>query len=196
MEQGPVLNALHSRVSTRPRRLVEPAPTPEEIENLIAAATRAPDHGRLRPWRFLVVKGEQRARLGELLVESYRRRHPDASDEDLSRQRDKAAAKAPMLIGLVAHLTDHPTVPAEEQEYAVMIAGGYLMLAAGELGYGTILLSGEHVRDRKLNRELGLAENERLLGWINIGTPARDEAERKNAPTSPPSAFIYQPAFD
>lgn len=173
-----------------------PAPTPDELESLVEAATHAPDHGRLRPWRFLVVQGEEREWLGDRLVASYRRRHPNATDEDLERQRDKAVAKAPMLIGLVAHLTDHPAVPADEQKYAVMIAGGYLMLAANELGFGTILLSGDHVRDRELNRELGLAKNDQLLGWINIGSPAKHAAERKNAPTTPPSAFIYHPTGD
>jgi len=175
---------------------VPPAPGPEALETLIEAATRAPDHGHLQPWRFLVVEGEDRQWLGDRLVESYRRRQPQATEDDLERQRDKAAAKAPMLIGLVAHLTDHPAVPHEEQKYAVMVAGGYLMLAAGELGFGTILLSGDHVRDRQLNRELGLAENEHLLGWINIGTPDRHPAPRKNAPTTRPGAFIYHLGFD
>ncbi|MFN2382041.1 MAG: nitroreductase [Guyparkeria sp.] len=191
-EHGPIVTALRARRSTRPRRLVSPAPGAEALETMIEAATRAPDHGHLRPWRFLVVEGEDRKWLGDRLVESYRRRQPQATDDDLERQRDKAAAKDPMLIGLVAHLTDHPAVPHDEQKYAVMIAGGYLMLAATELGFGTILLSGDHVRDRQLNHELGLAENEQLLGWINIGAPEPQTDERKNTEKPPAQSLIYR----
>lgn len=191
-EHGPIVTALRARRSTRPRRLLPPAPGPEALETMIEAAMRAPDHGRLRPWRFLVVEGEDRQWLGDRLVESYRRREPQATDDDLERQHDKAAAKAPMLIGLVAHLTDHLGVPHDEQKYAVMIAGGYLMLAAGELGFGTILLSGDHVWDRQLNRELGLDENEQLLGWVNIGTPAPQSDERKTTEESAAQSFIYR----
>lgn len=139
-----------------------------------------------------MVEGEDRQWLGDRLVESYRRRQPQATDDDLERQRDKAAAKAPMLIGLVAHLTDHPAVPYEEQKYAVMIAGGYFMLAANELGFGTILLSGDHVRDRQLSRELGLAENEQLLGWINIGTPTERSDAGKSPETPETQTLIYR----
>lgn len=168
------LELLQQRRSTRPRHLVEPAPTLLQLEMLLQAAVAAPDHGGLRPWRFLLIEGSERERLAELLVESHRRRHPTADAESLQRMRDKAVAKAPMMIGLVAHLSDaEGQIPEDEQRYAVAIAGGYLMLAAQALGFGSILLSGEHVRDRWLLQQMGLADNECLLGWINLGTSAK-----------------------
>lgn len=176
----PFIEFIAQRRSTRPRYLVAPAPTTEQLEAILQAAMAAPDHGGLRPWRFLVIEGSDRERLAELLVASLVRRHPGTDAEALERMRDKAVAKAPMMIGLVVHVDDSvEQVPEDEQRHAVAIAGGYLMLAAQAMGFGAILLSGEHVRDRWLLRQMGLADNEHLLGWINLGTPAKPLTARQ-----------------
>ena len=177
---GPVIQTILNRRSVRPRKLSLPVPNKSELGTLIQTALAAPDHGQLNPVRFIVVSGQARATLGKILATCHQNNNPDASDEQIERQRDKAL-KAPMLIGLIAHIENQAAISAEEQRYSCMISAGYLMLAADEMGFGSIFLSGEHIHDRVVCRKLGLADNEQLLGWINIGTPEKRPPPRKPA---------------
>src|SRR5437016_2952245 len=93
------LEALTTRVSAG--ALVEPAPDDEALQLILAAAGRAPDHGRLRPWRFAIVRGEARGALGRIMAESYARRHPEANATQLQKERDKPL-RAPMIIAVGA----------------------------------------------------------------------------------------------
>src|SRR5688500_4638170 len=81
-------------------RLAEPGPTPKQIETILQAAVTAPDHGRIRPWRFIVMQGEGRKRLGELMGETQRALKPEMSEEELEKARGKAL-RAPVVIALV-----------------------------------------------------------------------------------------------
>ncbi len=96
-----VLTALIGRVS--PLRLVDPAPANADLDQILAAGLRAPDHGRLRPWRFLVIRGAARHRFGDVLAESLKRRKQDLSESALQSEHDKAL-RAPLII-VVARTT-------------------------------------------------------------------------------------------
>ena len=110
------LELLLNRVSVT--RLVDPAPTAAQLDVLLRAALRAPDHGQLRPWRFLTVQGEARTRLGELFADALRLREPDATEEAL-RQPRKMPLRAPMVLIVIARVLPHPKIPASEQVLAV-----------------------------------------------------------------------------
>lgn len=178
---------LHRR-STPAKHLAPPAPTDEHLDLILRAAMSAPDHGALHPWRFLLVEGEARARLGEIFAEAFRRRTPGASEALIQRQREKPL-RSPLLILLVAHIQTHTQVPEWEQMLAVGAAAEHMQLMAQALGYGSVWLSGDSCGDEWVREAIGLLPNERLLGYLALGTPtfAPPERSRPN-----PWAFTQQ----
>ncbi len=180
------LDLLLNRVSVT--RLVDPAPTEAQLDLLFRAALRAPDHGQLRPWRFLTIQGEARERLGELYAEALGLRQPDASDEALRKAR-KMPLRAPMMVVVVARMLPHPKVPDSEQVLAASCAAHGLLLAAHAQGLGAVWRTGEFAYDRHVARQLGLMENEQVLGFIYLGTP---EGGTRIPPELDPRDFVSQ----
>ena len=121
------LDALLNRVSVP--RLVEPAPNAAQRELLFRAALRAPDHGQLRPWRFLTIEGAARERMGELFAEALQVADAQAPAEALSKARGMPL-RAPLLVVVIARVQEHPKVPASEQVIAAGCAAHGMLLAA------------------------------------------------------------------
>lgn len=165
------LDALINRVSAP--RLIEPAPTAEQREQLFRAALRAPDHGQLRPWRFLTIEGEARHALGELFAEAIAGKYPDADEEALTKARNMPL-RAPLLIVVIARTQEHPKVPAQEQVLAAGCAAHGILLAAYAQGIGAVWRTGELSHDRHVDAGLGLAANEQIVGYLYLGTPERE----------------------
>lgn len=167
------LDLLQGRVSVGPDFLGEPAPTDAQIETLIRAALTAPDHGGLRPWSFILVRGGARARLGEVFADAARQRDPGIDDAALDRLRGKPQ-RAPLIIAVAARIDpEHPKIPTIEQILSAGAAAQQLQLAANALGFGAIWLTGESAHDATVREALGLDFDDRLVGFIHIGTPAR-----------------------
>lgn len=162
-----------SRRSSSPKALAGPGPGAAEIDAMIQAAVSAPDHGRLRPWRFIHIADAGRDALGELFVEAKQRLTPDCTAADLERERDRAA-RAPGLIAVVARpQEDHSHVPVSEQLISVGAAIQNILLTAHAYGYGARMVSGTKTRDRVLCAALGVGDEESLIGFICIGQPTR-----------------------
>jgi nitroreductase len=151
-------------------RLVAPAPEGELRERILRAALRAPDHGRLRPWRFLVVEGEGRGLLGEAMARAMACHDPEIDEAALAKLRANPL-RAPLLVLPVAHLATHPKVPESEQLLSVACAAQNILLAAHAAGFGGMWRTGAVTYTEALHRELELAANERLLGFLYLGTP-------------------------
>lgn len=168
-----VLDALRNRVSVA--RLSAPAPTAAQREQLFAAALRAPDHGQLNPWRFLTIEGAARERLGDLFARALSARPDEVKPEALEKVR-KAPLRAPLLIVVIACLQEHPKVPHQEQLLAAGCAAHGLLLAAHGLGLGAMWRTGAIAEDPLVTGGLGLRENERIIGFIYLGSV---EGERR-----------------
>ena len=112
------------------------APTEEHLAAVLQAAVRAPDHGRLRPWRFMLIDGDQRRKLGELLAASALRRVPTLGAGDVQRERDKAM-RAPLVIMVACRIVPGTKVPAIEQLLAAGSAAQNILLALHALGYAS-----------------------------------------------------------
>lgn len=151
--------------------LTDPAPDAAALELIFASAVRAPDHGRLRPWRFLVVRGAARERFGELLAAHLARSQPAASAESLARERAKAL-RAPLIIIVAAHLNEAVKIPPIEQTLSAGVAAGNIMLAALALGFNAMWKTGGAAYDPEVRRSLGLAPNEAIVGFLYVGTEA------------------------
>ena len=163
------IQVLRSRHSAS--KLGEPPPSVEALEAMLEAAVRAPDHGRLRPWRLLLVDGDARRSLGELLAESLARRNPPAGAEALTRERDKAL-RAPLIIVVATRFDRSAKIPIVEQIVSAGCAAHGLMLAAFAQGLGAFWRTGEAAYDEAVKAALGLEADDLIIGFIYIGNDA------------------------
>src|SRR5262245_21423546 len=146
----------------------ETAPTKEHLAIALQAAVRAPDHGRLRPWRFMLVEGNQRHKFGDLLAASALRRVPGLSEGDLQRERDKAR-RAPLIIVVACRAVPGTKVPVIEQILAAGAAAQNILLALHALGYAAAWKTGEAAYDPEVKKALGFAAEDHLVGFIYTG---------------------------
>jgi nitroreductase len=165
------IDALLSRRSAK--SLTDPAPDDGALELLLASAARAPDHGRLRPWRFIVIRGPARERLGELMADQLRRTQPAASLESLQRERQKAL-RAPLIIVVAAVCNASAKVPPIEQKLSAAAAAQNILLAATALGFGAMWKTGGAAYDEAVKMALGLRAEDAIVGFLHIGTVAAD----------------------
>jgi nitroreductase len=161
------LDLLLSRDSAM--KLEAPGPSEAELEQILQTAVRAPDHGRLRPWRFVVISTAQRERFGDVMAESMRRRMPDTSAEMLQRERDKAL-RAPVIVVVAAHVQKGHRIPEIEQLSAVAAAAQNIMLAAPAQGYGAMWKTGDAAYDPWVREALGLDPQDEIIGFLYVGT--------------------------
>lgn len=163
-----VIEAIVSRSSTK--KFSDDAISRSDIEAMLTAAVRAPDHGMLAPWRFIVLQGESRAILGSAMRAALQSRMPDADAEALDRESSKAW-RSPVLIVVVAELKAHPKVPDVEQLVAVGAAIQNLWLAAHSMGYGAAWKTGSHAYDVGVKSALGLRADDQIIGFVHVGRP-------------------------
>lgn len=163
-----VLATLLDRRSTA--TLVEPGPTPAQIDTILRAATTAPDHGRIRPWRFVVVSGEARERFADALEDGGLARDPEIAEGVRAKLRSKAFV-APTLIAVIAAPRPHK-VERWEQVASAACTGYAMLLAAHALGLGAMWKSVPFRTGPALREMLALGDDGELLGWVLVGTPA------------------------
>jgi nitroreductase len=172
------LDFLNARRSTPARQLGEPGPTPEQLDMLLQAAIRVPDHGKLTPWRLLLVRGGARRRLGEQLAQIHQRKDAGIADAQLQKDRERYTF-APLIVAVVARIDPaHPKIPAQEQ----LLSAGYvaynLLLGAQALGLGAQILTGWAAYDADVAALFGLAAQERIVAFVHIGTVREAAPER------------------
>ncbi|MER3546710.1 MAG: nitroreductase, partial [Rhodanobacteraceae bacterium] len=156
-----VIDFLRARHSTPAMQLGEPAPAPEQLKALLEAAIRVPDHGKLVPWRLLVLQGPDKAIYGERLAQLHARIDPETPPKKLEKDRQRFNA-APVVIAVIARIEeDHPKVPAQEQLLSAGCVAYNLLLGAQSLGFGAQWLTGWSCYNRTAAKLLGLADNER-----------------------------------
>jgi len=163
------IDALLTRRSAR--ALSEPAPDEGALGLIFSAAVRAPDHGRLRPWRFIVVRSGARERFGELLAAHLRRTHAGVGEESLQRERLKAF-RAPLIVVVAAHCQHLAKVPDIEQVLSAGAAAHAMMLAARALGFGAMWKTGGPAYDPAVKAALGLEPEDAIAGFLYLGTEA------------------------
>lgn len=155
--------------------LSDPGPSAEQIQVLLSAAVRAPDHARLRPWRFLTISGDDRQALGQLFVDATQQRLQRAGDpllDDTGCARLAAKPlRAPLIVVVIARVTEHPKVPPVEQLLSAGCAAHGILLAAHAMGFGAIWRTGANAFDPTVASGLGLGPGEQIVGYLYLGTP-------------------------
>ena len=162
------LELLKTRKSLSAQFLAAPGPTKEQLEEMLTIASRVPDHGKLAPWRFIVLEGENRGAAGRALADLYRRQHPDADEKQLGEERDRFA-KAPLVVLVVSKAAPHPKIPEFEQLLSAANAALNLELAAHALGFAAQWTTGWVAYDPEAGAILGLKPGER---WSPRSTSA------------------------
>ncbi|MCV6585082.1 MAG: nitroreductase family protein [Marinibacterium sp.] len=162
---------------SRPYKILGlPAPTRDELMPILTAAARTPDHGKLEPWRFVVVQGDAMARLADLV--STRGTALGKSDDDIAKAR-APYEMTPMAVAVIETQKPSDKIPAIEMTYSAGAACLGLLNAALAAGWGANWLSGWASHDAEFGRAgLGLAGNERIAGLIHIGTANATPPER------------------
>jgi nitroreductase len=172
-----LLQLLRQRRSTPSRLLTDPGPDSGQLRQMLEAAVRVPDHGRLVPWRFIAIRGEQRLRMGELLARRSVERDPAAAPAVVEKDRQRFSF-APLILVVVARVQSGHKIPEQEQ----LLSGGAVCLtllqAAEALGFGAQWLTGWAAYDEVVTQALGLGSGERVLGFIHIGTASERAPER------------------
>lgn len=178
MSESHPLQFLDQRRSIPSKQLGEPGPDAATLRRMLAAASRVPDHGKLVPFRFLHIHGSARQRLGDALAELTLRRDPAAPAAAVDKDRARFS-HAPDVITVIARLTPGHKVPEQEQ---LLTAGSVcfaLLQAAQALGFGAQWLTAWMAYDPDVAKLLGLAANERVVGFIHVGTAKLDAPERE-----------------
>ena len=172
-----VLRFLARRRSLPVRELGEPGPSDAELDRLLTLAARVPDHGKLAPWRFVVIAGEARARVGETIAEAFLARQPDAQLPSLEAERGRLL-RAPVVVAVVSAPVLNPKVPEWEQVLSAGAVCHQLLLAANAMGFAAQWITEWYGYDRRVLAALGLVGGERLAGFVYLGTPTTEAEER------------------
>ena len=170
-------------------QLSGPAPSDDDLDKMIRSALRAPDHGRLRPWKFLVVREDMRGKFGDLLAESVKTKMPEASPEMLERERAKAM-RAPMIVVVAYKPKPAAKIPGVEQMMAAGAAAQNIMLAAHALGYGAMWKTGDSAYDDKVKVGLGLEPADTIIGFLYVGARVEPANPPPPRPRPEPKDFL------
>lgn len=172
------LHALNTRSSVPARQLGEPRPDDATLDRLFAAAIRVPDHGKLVPWRLITLHGEDKLRFGERLLALLVESNPQLPEAKRLKEQQRYTF-APLVVAVVARIRGDSSVPEQEQLLSAGCVAHNLLLGAQALGFGAQWLTGWAAYDRGAAAVLGLAEHERVVGFVHIGTPKLDTPQRE-----------------
>ena len=186
-DRSSILSLLETRRSGKPRELVGPGPTAEEMERILTIASRSPDHGKLFPWRFVTVADDQRDALALLFREALAQEDESAPPAK-HEKADEFAHHAGQLVVLISAPIENHKIPLWEQELSCGAAGMNLLLAAHALGYVGGWVTGWYAYSEHVRRAF-CGPGERIAGFIFLGHSGRDLEERPRAPL----ATVWRP---
>lgn len=164
-----IMDFLLTRTSVPVQDLKAPGPDDAQIAKIIAAASRVPDHGKLAPWRFIIYRGEAREEVGRRLV-ALAEELEGPLPEGRRMKEQTRFSRAPVVIGVVSTPRHHPSIPDWEKFLSGGMAAMNLMIAANALGFGTNLITNWYSDSPEGRAVLGLAPDERVVGFVHIGT--------------------------
>jgi nitroreductase len=173
------LEFLLARRSVKPMAMSVPGPSPSELERILTAAARVPDHKKMVPWRFIVFEGDARARFGDVLAEACAAEEKEPPSAMRLETERKRFLDAPLVVGVISRVVPHTGAPEWEQVLSAGAACFNLCLAANALGYASNWLTGWYAYSPMVKDRLGLAANERVAGYIYIGTAAERPEDRE-----------------
>ncbi len=174
-----ILRLIEERQNFTPRRLVEPGPSPQQLEALFAAAAAAPDHGELGPWRFVLIPPERRGRLGEVFRAALLERDASANAAQQADACEKAQRAPCLLLAIVELARADEPIPDVERIVSLGCAIQNMLLVAQAMGFGSGLSSGQALRSVVLREAFGLREHEQAVCFVSFGTASQRRPSRR-----------------
>ncbi len=179
MPSPDTLALLKARRSVKPMMLAEPSPSPEQLTELLTIASRVPDHKKLAPWRFIVFQGAARAAIGETFAAACKAEDKmEPSEVRLEGERQRFL-RAPLVVAVVSRVVPSPSAPEWEQILSAGAAAFNLCIAANAMGYGTCWITEWIAYSPIVRAGLKLADNERVAGFVYIGTAKETQEDRE-----------------
>ncbi|HEY2779621.1 MAG TPA: nitroreductase [Steroidobacteraceae bacterium] len=166
-----VFDAIASRSTAK--SLTGPGPSAEEIARLVEAAGHAPDHGRLKPWRFIAVDGAAREPFAHAVAQARRDQIPTFTEEQMELEREKIRRSPSIVVAGCVVRRDIPKVPEIEQVIAVGAAVENLLLAATGLGFGVMWKTGPAAYNARVKAAVGLAADDHIVAILHLGTTVK-----------------------
>lgn len=179
MHNQSTIDLLTTRRSVKPDMLTTPAPTAGELETILTIAARVPDHKKLAPWRFVIIEGQARIELGELSAEACRCEEAEPPSHVRLDTERRRFTRAPLVIAVVSRVKETRGAPEWEQILSAGAACMNLCIAANALGYGSTWITEWMTYSKTFTERFGLASNERIAGFVHIGTAKEKPADRE-----------------
>ena len=171
------LDLLTNRRSAKVPMLSEPGPDPEALQAMLAIAARVPDHGKLTPWRFIIFTGQARAEAGAIIADTFAQAQPGTDDRRLEIERRRFSA--PVVVAVVSRAAPHGKVPEWEQTLSAGAVCMNLTMAANAMNFATCWLTEWYAYDRAVLERFGLAPEEKIAGFIHVGTAPGPREDRQ-----------------
>lgn len=172
-----MLRTLLTRRSVSAGTLGSPGPSARELKDILRAAARVPDHGKLAPWRFVIFSGRARAQFGEVLARAWAAQDPKAPTERLRLERGRFL-RAPVVVAVISHVLENHKIPEWEQILSAGAACQTMLLAARASGYDGQWITEWYAYDPLVRRALGMEAGERVAGFVYMGTGREAPLER------------------
>jgi nitroreductase len=180
---------LNTRRSVPALQMSEPGPDRSQINEMLRLATRVPDHGKLAPWRFLVITSESRTRIGAELARIAIERRGDLSEKEVEIERERLA-RAPVVIAVISTAGEHPKIPVWEQQLSAGAVCLNLFMAANALGFAANWLTEWYAYDAATRPLFGLKDGEQIAGFLHIGTSGMTPPDRPRPDVDALTTFL------
>jgi nitroreductase len=169
---------LLSRRSIVVRNMAAPGPTDADLEKILRAGMRVPDHGRLTPWRFIVIRGDNRDKLGKVLGDAFRKANPDCIDEQVEIEEERFA-RAPLVIAVVSRTVPEHKIPEWEQVLSSGAACQNMLISALGMGYAAQWITEWYAYNEDVKASLGLDAGDKIAGFLYLGSRTEEPTDRQ-----------------
>ena len=186
IQDNPVIDFLQNRRSVLARNMRTPGPDRDTLEIILSIGARVPDHGKLTPWRFVVIEGDDCAKLGDIAAMGLAER---GEEPDMIAAARAQFLRAPCVVAVLACPRVHPKIPRSEQIYSAGAACMLLTAAAQAAGFAAQWLTGSAAYDTAIRARLGGGPDDEITGFIYIGTRTEEPAERTRPPLDDIAVF-------
>jgi len=171
------IDFLTTRRSTVARMMGDPGPNDDELRQIMEAGMRVPDHGRLTPWRFIVIRGDARDTIGDVIATSFKRNNPDAIQEQIEIEQERLT-RAPIVIAVVSRVHREHKIPVWEQILSSGAACQTMLIAAQSMGYAAQWLTEWYAYDSDVKKAIGAEADDEIAGFVYLGNPVGELTDR------------------
>ena len=171
------IDFLTTRRSTVARMMGDPGPNDDELRQIMEAGMRVPDHGRLTPWRFIVIRGDARDTIGDVIAASFKRNNPDAIQEQIEIEQERLT-RAPIVIAVVSRVHREHKIPVWEQILSSGAACQTMLIAAQSMGYAAQWLTEWYAYDSDVKKAIGAEADDEIAGFVYLGNPVGELTDR------------------